>query len=279
MNVLGTPIETAHDDARPRTFVASDLHIPEQGGRAFDGLKSLLAVAAEDAAATRVLLLGDVYDWFVGIRQLRIGRFGEVADAMRAAVDAGVSLTILHGNRDFMLDRHYAKATGVRIVPGGLRLRLGRRDVLALHGDELLLRDEAYLRSKRWLRSGWFTFLLRTMPLSCALFLARGARRSSMKTDRTTMPSRFDPTLTAVDAVSALGVDLLLFGHIHKTSRGVLPGGGEYCVLPAFDDGFVHLRHDVRDGDTIRFFGADGRVLPDPPPRTFDDDRTVTQPE
>ena len=46
---------------------------------------------------------------------------------LRETAEAGVSLTVLPGNRDFLLDPGFAARTGCRLVSGGLRLSLNGR--------------------------------------------------------------------------------------------------------------------------------------------------------
>ena len=62
------------------------------------------------------------------------------------------------------------------------------------------------------------------------------------------------------------GAEVLVFGHIHAWSRGRNEGGGECCVLPAFDEGGVHLHHA---GGSLRFCDREGEPVADPPPACF----------
>src|SRR5690606_22358669 len=111
--------------------------------------------AMQQAARCRVLVLGDLFSGIVNERQLALGAWRELVAALRAAVAAGVSVSVLHGNRDFMLGRTFARETGCRVVPGGLHVALDGRPALVLHGDELCTNDVPYQKSKRWLRSWW----------------------------------------------------------------------------------------------------------------------------
>ena len=49
-------------------------------------------------------------------------------------------------------------------------------------------------------------------------------------------------------------------------ARGRFPGGGEYCVLPAFDQSQVFLE---AVGEKLRYRSTDGSIVPDYPPREF----------
>lgn len=264
--VLGTPLVAARDDDRPRTVLLSDLHVTLEGGEPLVHLQQLLREAAARAEETRVLILGDLFEYLTGPKQLAHRAHREVTDALRETSDAGVTLTVLHGNRDFMLDRTFESRTGARVVPGGLLFELGGRRCIALHGDELCLHDLPYQRSKRVLRHGLTRAVLRNLPLRAALWLGQKVRQKSMQSTSGADQERFDPVADALRAVFELDIDLLVFGHIHRPARGVFEEAGEYCILPAFDETGVYL---VFEAGELRYHSMAGETLPDYPARGF----------
>ncbi len=259
----GTRIEAAEDDARARTILVSDLHIGRDGLAVLKDFERLLNRAVERALETRVLVLGDLFEFYVGPGQLRLGEWGRVTSAIAGAVQAGVSVTVLHGNRDFMLGERFGRRTGCRVVSGGLSFRLAGRRALALHGDELCWRDRPYLRAKRILRNPCVRSLLACLPTAVGLRLGGQARQRSQVSQapsvgRVEIQDRFEPVAEAIEEVFALGYELLVFGHIHRPSRGVF-AGAEYCVLPAFDREAVFLEAEA---EALDFRGLDGRLGP-----------------
>lgn len=248
--VCGTPIFAAFDDARARTILVSDLHVPTGDSDVLVALQALLAHAQTEPATTRVLVLGDLLAGIVNERQLTVGRWRDLSAALRSTVDAGVPVTVLHGNRDFALGQRFARATGCRVVPGGLAVTLGGRRVLALHGDELCTNDEPYQRSKRWLRSRVVRTICRLLTERAADRVAAVARRKSNVSTGQGDPARFRPVTDAVGEAFARGYAQLVFGHVHTPGHGRF-GGGAYWVLPAFDEDPVYLAH-VRGGE-LRF--------------------------
>jgi UDP-2,3-diacylglucosamine hydrolase len=185
---------------------------------------------------------------------------------LREATASGVSISVLCGNRDFLLDAGFEKQTGCRLVQGCLRLVLGGRPTLALHGEELCLRDHPYQRSRRFLRHPVTSALIRHMPLVLARALAERVRSHSQRVVARGDQRRFQPPAWAVGAAFAAGVEQVVFGHIHSGSRGELEGGGACWVLPAFDEGGVHL---CQDPGGLRFCDRRGDALPDPPGPCF----------
>jgi UDP-2,3-diacylglucosamine hydrolase len=266
LRVCGTPVESALDDARTTTILLSDAHVPIAGGPVVADLGRVLARAREQARETRVIVLGDLFDAYVGGRQDRVGATAEVVSSFRDAVAAGVSVTLLHGNRDFLLGRHFERATGARVVAGGLAARLLGRRALLLHGDELCWNDRPYQRAKVRLRHPLTKLLVRSLPLWASLRLSGAARQRSSMVIGSGDQERFAPVAAAVREAYAPGHELLVFGHIHLPARGWFASGQEYCVLPAFDRAGEHLVADARG---LRYVDRDGRDRPDYPPRAF----------
>ena len=263
--VAGTRIQRASDDDRERTLLISDLHVPRDGGAVLSDFEAVLADARARAAQTRVLVLGDLFEFLVGHKQLSLGKWADTVAALRRSSDAGVSITVLHGNRDFMMDRRFADRAGCRVVPGGLRFRLGERDCLALHGDELCTKDLAYQRSKVWLRHPITRVIIRNLPISWAMRIGQRVRKESGESFEPRDPARYDAVAGAVRSAFAIGVDLLVFGHVHRPARGMFDDRS-YAVLPAFDQEPVLLESE---GGKLWFRRADGSRVDDYPGRTF----------
>ncbi len=264
--VCGTRIVAATDDDRRRTMLVSDLHVPVHGDAVLDDFLLLLAQARQAPSTTRLLILGDLFESVVNERQLVAGTWPRLLAGLRATTDAGVPVTLLHGNRDFMLGRGFARATGSRVIAGGLAFKLGAQRALALHGDELCTNDLPYQHSKRWLRSRPVRMLCAAMPRSVADGVGRTAREKSGKSMARGDPQRFAPVVEAVGEALSAGFDLLIFGHVHTPADG-RHGNGRYCILPAFDETAIFLAHEVDSG--LRFTALGGGAVPGYGPLQF----------
>ncbi|MCU0863197.1 MAG: UDP-2,3-diacylglucosamine diphosphatase [Planctomycetes bacterium] len=229
--VLGTPVlPTAAAPAR--ALLLSDLHVPSDGGAVVAMLDAALTAAAQRQAS--VFVLGDLFDSYVSRWQVRHGIWRDTAARFRRAVEAGVPIALLHGNRDFLLGAEFERDAGVQLVAGGLRGVLGGVDTLLLHGDELCQNDLPYQRAKRWLRRPSVRLLARSLPVWLATRVAERARQKSRTVIASGDQTRFLPTRAAVGEALAIGVQRLVFGHIHRHAHDRIGAQG-YWVLPAFD--------------------------------------------
>lgn len=258
-SVLGTPVAVLPDDDRAALLI-SDLHVPADGGEVARVLWGVLRLAQRTGA--RLFVLGDLFDSYVSPAQVRVGIWREVAERFAAAVAAGVPIHVLPGNRDFLLGPEFARAAGVQLAAGGLLVRLGGQPTLLVHGDELCQNDVPYQRAKRWLRHPLTRWVARRLPLRQALAVAERARRRSQRVIQSGDQQRFLPTGAAVAAAFATGASQLVFGHIHRHATGVVPGGGRYWVLPAFDATAIGLWADAAGLRAVRFAAAGGEPEP-----------------
>jgi UDP-2,3-diacylglucosamine hydrolase len=67
-----------------------------------------------------------------------------MAAAIKALVDSGVPCYFIHGNRDFLLGKRYARESGMTLLPEEQVLNLYGRNVLIMHGDTLCTDDTGY---------------------------------------------------------------------------------------------------------------------------------------
>lgn len=238
---LGTEILADRLRAGEEILFVSDLHLrPDEG----DKIRAFRTLLERRPAGSRVFILGDLFDYWVGPAQGRAEGWRELLDLLRNECARGLSILVLHGNRDFQLGKAFEKKTGARVWRGGLHLqRPGNLPLLCLHGDELCLDDHRYQKAKVHLRSMPLRFLLRSLPFFLSRKLADTARKQSRRVLQNSQDKNLLPTTEAFSALSkhpSLFPCDLLFGHIHRASHGTLPGaGGEarFFVLPAFEAG------------------------------------------
>ena len=202
--LLGTAIRAGAD--AQRALLVSDLHLGGDGGAALAALDRVLAAAGDGGMP--VFVLGDLFDSYVSRAQVRTGVWRAVAERFRRARDGACGrVVLLVGNRDFLLGDEFVRAAGCELVHGGYRLRLGDRDTLLLHGDELCQNDLPYQRAKRWLRSAPVRALARRLPLALAARAAERARQRSQNVVRRGDQTRFLPSRQAVARAFGLGID------------------------------------------------------------------------
>lgn len=201
--------------------VVGDVHLTTEEP---DVVRRFTAFLAErKARGGTLVLLGDLFDWWVGRAQAsRHPLAREILESLKAVADAGVRLVFLGGNRDYAFDG--ADGLEVELWDDVVRTRLGKRTVVFSHGDLLCSQDRGYLRMRAWFRSQPGRWLLRTIPYAWATYCARGLRDlSDRSTRRRPVAPGIDYGLAAA-WLDAYGADALVLGHVHTGVHHELPG-------------------------------------------------------
>lgn len=215
----------------PGTRIVADAHLDlgdPEGPRAF------LRWLADRRGIPRLVVLGDLFDVWVGPAQERLPLAPAVLDALRDLARSGTALDVVHGNRDFLLDARFEARTGCRVHPRGAVGLAGPTRILLLHGDELCTRDLGYQRLKRVLRSRPVAALARALPLPLATRLARRLRRSSVRALSVKLPDEKALQASACRELAAEhGARAVVCGHAHAFREELLDDGTRWIVLDA----------------------------------------------
>lgn len=124
----------------------SDLHLSPSHPEITDCFYRFLNDEAPLASA--LYILGDLFEVWVGDDD-DVPLHHEVAAALKVLSDKGVAIYFIHGNRDFMIGKRFAKASGMTLLPEHTVIDLFGKPTLILHGDTLCIQDEGYQRYRK----------------------------------------------------------------------------------------------------------------------------------
>ncbi len=216
----------------PGTLVIADLHLDvstQPGTRGFEAWLDRLH------DVPRLVILGDLFDVWVGPAQARLPGAPAVLDALRALVTRGTAVELVPGNRDFLLERSFEARTGARIQREGFVGEQRSARTLFVHGDTLCTRDVGYQRLRRVLRSGPVQWIAPRVPLAIGTRVARRLRRASVRAVAAKLPDEKSIQRDAVVAAArAARCTALVCGHAHEFRDERLEGGLRWIVLDAF---------------------------------------------
>ena len=212
--------------------------------RYLDGLES----------APRLIVLGDLFDYWVGPAQLSMRGAPRILDAFSRLTARGAHLDVLLGNRDFLLDRHFVNATGATLRPNGL-IGVGEdgKRTLFVHGDELCTKDVGYQKLRRVLRSKPVRWLGPRLPFAVSRRIAERLRKAS-RGAVAAKPS--EETAMQQDACESLArstrADTLVCGHAHVFRDERIEADRRWLVLDSFGGKRDSLRIDARGQWQVR---------------------------
>ena len=207
---------------------AADVHLEDGRPEGWRGFFSYLAGPAR--ACGRLYLLGDVFHAWLGDDDRRpLAR--EAGELLRALADAGVEVSLLWGNHDFMLGEDFARRCGAALLGEEAVVEHGGTRALLLHGDVLCTADEDYLRARRLFAKPSTRFVLRHLP-----FFARRrvARRMLGASAGGAVLAQVDEE-HAQKLLAAAGAQILVHGHFHRPGFTEYADGRGRWTLPAWE--------------------------------------------
>jgi UDP-2,3-diacylglucosamine hydrolase len=211
--------------------IIADSHIDGPGGDAGPLIAQLRGLP--DQGCRRLLLLGDLFQAWVGFPQFEPPGLADLLAAISELRTRGIRVDYLEGNRDFFLAKS-SYATFFDFVGDEIAFAAGGVRYLAVHGDGLDDNDVQY-RLWRWAtKSLPVRLLMRFLPARLARRLVDSTER---KLARTNFKHRVAIPTAAIERFAARrlreGHDVLLLGHFHEERRWKVPGG-EVWLLPAW---------------------------------------------
>ncbi|MFH1024363.1 MAG: metallophosphoesterase [Planctomycetota bacterium] len=167
-----------------------------------------------------VILLGDIFDRWVGPGQENIPPYREVLETVADIRRRGRLVRWLDGNRDFLIGRHLRR-TGLADVAAGeaLHLKVGGENpvaLTALHGDVLFPHDAAYRLWRRISRSRLFQKTSDILPFPVRSRLGRGLRFWSDRKNLRTRSVEFSVSPGRAIPFFRAGADAIVHGHAHR---------------------------------------------------------------
>jgi UDP-2,3-diacylglucosamine hydrolase len=198
----------------------SDLHLQASEPGTFEAWRAHMQSTAADA----VLLLGDVFEVWVGDDAVAQDPFLQACAQVLRQASQRMTVGFMPGNRDFLVGPAFLNDCGVQPLQDPTLLLWGTQRVLLSHGDALCLGDEAYQRFRAVARTpGWQAeFLAR--PLAERQAMAQAMRAQSEAHNQSMQSfADADAALTR-DWLQTAGSLHLVHGHTHRPANHTVEG-------------------------------------------------------
>jgi UDP-2,3-diacylglucosamine hydrolase len=207
------------------TLFIADLHLQTEEPAITAGFLRFLQGEARSADA--LYILGDLFEAWIGDDDPN-PLHREIAAAIKALVDSGVPCFFIHGNRDFLIGKRFARESGMTLLPEEQVLDLYGRKVLIMHGDTLCTDDTGYLAFRAKVHTPWIQTLFLALPLFIRNRIAAKMRAGSKAANSSKSLSIMDVNPQAViEVMEKHRVQWLIHGHTHRPDVHTLSANGE----------------------------------------------------
>ena len=219
-----------------------DVHLDRDDPALAEFLAFLDALAG---SASRVVLLGDLFNVWIGGAGLEQPHQAAVARKLGELRRRGVVLRYLEGNRDYRVGRHYTGTAFDAVSDRAFVERWGGHSVYATHGDLVNVRDRQYRLWRAFSRSAPVWALVGLLPARRRAALVESVERRLRGTNLE-HKHRFPRALVQAFGEERLreGHDVVVLGHFHEEHE--LPveiprAAGRIFVLPEWRASRRHL--------------------------------------
>lgn len=237
-----------------RLVVVADAHLgsaPAADEEAFLGFLDAVPELGDS-----LLLAGDIYDFWFSYRR--------VIPRRAARVTAGIihlarrfPVCMIGGNHDRWGDTFWGQEAGVQFDPWQLRLQVGPRNTLAVHGDGLHVERATATFLSRMLASPAVITTFRLLPLELGFRIADrlghdpgvALHRPEVVADAAARQLRWAEARLAEDPT----IDALVMGHTHREAAVEVTPGRWYLNPGAWLDGHRYATLDQTGAKLFRF--------------------------
>lgn len=198
------------------------------------------------AAASRVVLLGDLFNLWIGQEGLEAPHQTAVLERFERLRRSGVVVRYIEGNRDYGVGPAHGKTAFDDVTGDGIEERFGGRRIYAIHGDLANVHDRQYRAWRRLSRSAPVWAAFRMLPRSRRIRVAENLE-TRMRRSNQAYKRRFPEEEIREYAAGFLASDhdVVVLGHFHVEKRidAVPPSApGTIFVLPEWRESRRHLR-------------------------------------
>jgi len=212
-----------------RAYFVSDLHLGDPDEPRTRLFERLLDRIENDAAVTHLVLLGDIFDMWLGDHDYFISRYRRIVDSLKRIRSGGVEILYFEGNHDLHLAPFWSGELGFDVHPGPAYLELGDRVVRLEHGDQMDPGDRGYIFLRWFLRTPPMRFLILHLPGRLVAWI--GERASAHSRTYTSETKTISPDGAigkirrhAAKAYADKPFDLLISGHVHVRDDATVEG-------------------------------------------------------
>jgi UDP-2,3-diacylglucosamine hydrolase len=241
-----------------RVFFLSDLHLTDGQGPRTKRFENFLR--AELGAGDLLILGGDIFDLFVGDKEVFRRRFEGVLSAINGLGARGITTYYLEGNHDFHLAGVFPPE--VNLAQNAFALNVNGRDVWVAHGDLIDPDDHGYHFLRWFTRLAPLRWLVGALPGAWIDGIGRRSSHESRKYNNTERGGSANHQrlrrlyLEYAAAKIKDGYRHVLVGHSHLRDQIFLPDGGEYLNLGTAADTLVYgLLDDGKEAFEIKHYG------------------------
>ncbi len=212
------------------------------------------------AGASRLYLVGDIFDFWFEYRSVIPRFYGDVLEAIGRLAESGTEIFITGGNHDHWFGSFLPEMLGIKVLPGTAIHDIQGHRVIITHGDTLLPGDYGYKTLKALILSRPVVAFAKLLhPDLLYAFAAAFSRTSKGLTHGKTEACADRLTDMARKTFFNEGNDAFVMGHVHLPRLRNF-AGKTFIILGDWETHFSYAR--LEDGRfTMKSYQSEGDTV------------------
>ena len=201
-----------------RTLFIADLHLSEHQPQISDAFFSFLENETKDIDA--LYILGDLFEVWIGDDE-HTPLMDKVAEQLSVSAQVNrFKIFYIHGNRDFMIGKKYARQASMQLLDDHSVIDLYGKNALIMHGDTLCLADKNYQKMRAVIHNPFLQFIFNLLPLSQRKKIGWKIRTASQSKKIYKHKNVMGVTQSeALRLMEKHQAQLLIHGHTHQVAK------------------------------------------------------------
>lgn len=237
----------------PNRYFIADIHLTDNQPDITAGFLSFLDTLPDHC---ELYILGDLFDYWVG-DDVNSTLHQQVAGALHSLTNRHIKKYFVHGNRDFLLGKQFAKSCDMTLLTDINCLTKPNKNIVFLHGDLLCSDDPQYLKFRKIMHCKWLQKLFLCLPLFIRLKIAAKLRQKSSQHNQIKSEAIMDVNQQSViNMMVKYNADTMIHGHTHKPATHTFLINDEpvsRIVLGAWHDGISYIKQECNSSDIILY--------------------------
>lgn len=236
-----------------RTLFVADLHLSENYRHVTDAFFAFLDKEAQGIDA--LYILGDMFEVWIGDDE-HTPLMDEVAQKLTLFANSNnTPIYYIHGNRDFMIGKRYAKQSSMILLPEHHEIDLYGVNTLIMHGDTLCLFDKNYQRMRKVIHNSFLQFIFNCLPLRLRKKIGWKIRTASQSKKVYKNVEMMGVTESEVLRLMTLHkVQRLIHGHTHQAKIHDIKVNGKSAQRLDVGDWYKNLSFVEATKESIELF-------------------------
>ncbi len=199
------------------TYFISDIHL--SANREDINKRFVFFLENQLSDAEHLYILGDLFDIWLG-DDMSPEYYSTQLNTLRHVTEKGVSISIMQGNRDFLLGEKFIEQLGCTLITDPTIIDLYGTTTVLTHGDILCTDDVDYQAFRREIRKPEAQSIFLSLPPQERMATAQKYREESLNQTAKKSSEIMDVNQDSVaQFMTEQGVTQLIHGHTHRPNK------------------------------------------------------------